>query len=155
MYFELVNTILYDGKEGPVCAKLYVDDKYNIFWASQKMMGELFEKDITTISKHLRHVFESEELVKEEVTFNPNDSSNGGIIINPDAKRQPILYNLDAIISVGYRVKSKQAIYFRRWATRILKDYIIKGFALDVEQLKNNADDFDRMMSDIKKMGCY
>ena len=67
-------------------------------------MAELFGKNIKTIIKHLTNIFESEELVKSEVTFNPNDSTNSGIvIINPDAKTQPILYNLDAIISVGYR----------------------------------------------------
>lgn len=149
MNFELVNRTLYNGEEDPFCAKLFVDDENHVFWASQKMMGELFEKDITTISKHLIKIFESKELIKEEVTFNPNDSANGEIIINPDAKRQPILYNLDAIISVGYRVKSKQAIYFRRWAIKILKDYIIKGFALNRQHLENGVSDFDQLIFEL------
>ena len=73
-------------------------------------------------------------VVKSEVTFNPNYFNNTEIvIINPDAKTQPILYNLDAILSVGYRVNSKQAIHFRRWATSVLKEYIVKCFALDDE----------------------
>ena len=103
-------------------------------WTTQKTMAELFDKTIKTISKHLTNIFESEELVKSEVTFNPNDSTNSGIvIINPNAKTQPILYNLDAIISIGYRVNSKQTTQFRRWVTGVLKEYIVKGFALDDE----------------------
>ena len=79
-------------------------------------------------------------MVKSEVTFNPNDSTNSGIvIINPDVKSQPILYNLDAIISVDHRVNSKQATHFHRWATGVLREYIVKGFALDDELLKKKA----------------
>ena len=100
-------------------------------------MAELFGKNINTISKHLNNIFESGELLKSEVTLNPNDSTNSEIvIINPDAKTQPILYNPDVIISVGYRVNSKQATHFRKWATSVLREYIVKGFALDDELLK-------------------
>lgn len=110
-------------------------------WTTQKTMAELFGKNIKTISKHLTNIFESGELVKSEVTFNPNDSTNIGIvIINLEAKLQPILYNLDAIISLSYRVNSKQATHFRRWATGVLKEYIVKGFALDDELLKKAQD---------------
>lgn len=119
-------------------------------------MAELFGKNIKTIIKHLTNIFESEELVKSEVTFNPNDSTNSRIvIINPDAKTQPILYNLDAIISVGYRVNSKQATHFRRWATSVLREYIVKGFALDDELLKKGTrfgkDYFDHLLSRIRE----
>lgn len=110
-------------------------------WTTQKTMAELFGKNIKTINKHLTNIFESRELVKSEVTFNPNDSTNSGIvIINPDAKTQPILYNLDAIISVGYRVNNKQATHFRKWATSVLREYIVEGFAMDDELLKKVQD---------------
>ena len=100
-------------------------------WTTQQSMAELFKKDVKTISKHLNNIFRSEELVKEEVSLNPNNSTNSRIlIINPNSKKQPILYKLDAIISVGYRVNSKQATHFRRWATKVLKEYMIKCFVL-------------------------
>ena len=77
-------------------------------WTTQQLIADLFGKNIRTIIKHLNNIFESGELVKEEVSFNPNDSTNSRIVqINPYAKTQPILYNLDAIISVGYSVNSK------------------------------------------------
>ena len=98
-------------------------------WTAQKNMAELFGKNIKTINNHLTNIFESGELVKSEVTFNPNDSTNSGIIIiNPNAKTQPILYNWDAIISVGHRVNSKQVTHFRRWATSVLREYILREY---------------------------
>ena len=88
-------------------------------------------------------------MIKSEVTFNPNDSTNSRIvIINPDAKTQPILYNLDAIISVGYRVNSKQATHFRRWATSVLKEY--KEFR--IYQDRNYESDFDNLIKSIKRL---
>ena len=77
----------------------------------KKLWLNYFGKNINTMNKHLNNIFESGELLKSEVTLNPNDSTNSEIIIiNPDAETQPILYNLDVIISVGYRVNSKQAL---------------------------------------------
>ncbi len=140
MNYELVDTILYTGEDGSASIKVIVDDENNTMWTTQQSMAELFKKDVKTISKHLNNIFRSEELVKEEVSFNPNNSTDSRIlIINPNSKKQPILYNLDAIISVGYRVNSKQATHFRRWATKVLKEYMIKGFVLDEELLKNNG----------------
>lgn len=131
MNYELVDTILYTGEDGSASIKVIVDDENNTMWTTQQSMAELFKKDVKTISKHLNNIFRSEELVKEEVSLNPNNSTNSRIlIINPNSKKQPILYNLDAIISVGYRVNSKQATHFRRWATKVLKEYMIKGFVL-------------------------
>lgn len=105
---ELVGTILYTGEDGSASIKVIVDDKNNTMRTTQQSMAELFKKDVKTISKHLNNIFRSEELVKEDVSFNLNNSINGRIlIINPNSKKQPILYNLDAIISVGYRVNSK------------------------------------------------
>ena len=154
---EIVKTLLYTSEDGAVAIKVIIDSENDTMWTTQKTMAELFGKNIKTISKHLTNIFESEELVKSEVTFNPNDSTNSGIvIINPDAKTQPILYNLDAIISVGYRVNSKQATHFRRWATSVLKEYIVKGFALDDELLKKGTrfgkDYFDHLLSRIREI---
>ena len=154
---EIVKTLLYTSEDGAVAIKVIIDSENDTMWTTQKTMAELFGKNINTISTHLNNIFESGELVKSEVTFNPNDFNNTEIvIINPDAKTQPILYNLDAIISVGYRVNSKQATHFRRWATGVLKEYIVKGFALDDELLKKGSrfgkDYFDHLLSRIREI---
>ena len=154
---EIVKTLLYTSEDGAAAINVIIDSENDTMWATQKTIAELFGKNIKTISKHLTNIFESEELVKSEVTFNPNDSTNSRIvIINPDAKTQPILYNLDAIISVGYRVNSKQATHFRRWGTGVLKEYIVKGFALDDELLKKGTrfgkDYFDHLLSRIREI---
>ena len=154
---EVVKTLLYTSEDGAVAIDVIIDTENDTMWTTQKTMSELFGKNIKTISKHLNNIFESEELVKSEVSFNPNDSNNTEIvIINPNAKTQPILYNLDAIISVGYRVNSKQATHFRRWATSVLKEYIVKGFALDDDLLKKGTrfgkDYFDHLLSRIREI---
>lgn len=136
MRFEHVKTLLYMDEEGPVSIDMLIDCKNQSMWTTQEKMAEMFEEEENTIEKHLNTIFKDDELVKEEVTFNPNKPTND--MTCSDSKNQPMLYELDAVISLGYRVKTKKGIYFRRWATRILSDYIIKGFALDEELLKNN-----------------
>ncbi len=154
---EVVKTLLYTSEDGAVAIDVIIDTENDTMWTTQKTMAELFGKNVKTISKHLTNIFESGELVKSEVTFNPNDSNNSGIVlINPESTKQPILYNLDAIISVGYRVNSKQATHFRRWATSVLKEYIVKGFALDDDLLKKGTrfgkDYFDHLLSRIREI---
>ena len=96
--YELVNTILYAAKDGSASIKAIMDLNDTV-WTTQQLMVELVENDVKTISKHLNNIFNSEELVKEELTINPNDSTNSRILfISPNSKKQPILYNLDAII---------------------------------------------------------
>lgn len=153
---EITNTLLYVSEEGAVAINVIIDSENETMWTTQKTMAELFNKNINTISKHLTKIFEDGELIKNEVTFNPNDSTNSEIVINPNAKTQPILYNLDVIISVGYRVNSKQATHFRRWATSVLKEYMIKGFALDDELLKKGSrfgkDYFNELLERIREI---
>ncbi len=107
---------------------LYQDET---IWLTQKRMAELFDVQIPAVNKHLKNIFESGELVQNAVI------SILEITATDDKKYETQYYNLDAIIAVGYRVNSKQATQFRIWATHILRDYIIKGFALNVERLKN------------------
>lgn len=132
---NLIETFLYKSEDGPVSIKVIIDQENETLWATQKTMANLFNKTPKNISKHLNNIFDSGELVKDEVTVNPNDSTISGIVIkiNPEANTQPILYNLDAMISVGYRVNSKEATQFRKWATKILKEYMVKGFVLDMD----------------------
>lgn len=119
---NLIETFLYKSDDGPVSIKVIIDQENETLWATQKTMANLFNKTPKNISKHLNNIFDSGELVKDEVTVNPNDSTISGIVIkiNPEANTRPILYNLDAMISVGYRVNSKEATQFRKWSNTIL-----------------------------------
>lgn len=102
-------------------------------WLSQKQMSKLFEKDSDTVGLHLKNIYKSEELYKISTTEKHSVVQQEG---NRKVKRQIIYYNLDAIISVGYRVNSKRGIIFRKWATQLLKEYLIKGFAINQEKLE-------------------
>ena len=100
-------------------------------WLSIDQMAELFQRDKSTISRHIKNVFSEGELQRESVVANFATTAADGKTYQVD------YYNLDVIISVGYRVKSKRGTQFRIWATNILKEYMKKGFALDDERLKN------------------
>ncbi len=107
--------------------------KDETIWLTQKSMAELFEVEVPAISKHLANIFAEGELIYEATVSKMEIVQQEG---NRSVKRQTTFYNLDAIISVGYRINSKRATNFRIWATSILKEYMIKGFALDDERLK-------------------
>ena len=100
-------------------------------WLSADQMAELFQRDKSTISRHIKNIFSEGELVRDSVVAKFATTAADG------KTYQVEYYNLDVIISVGYRVKSKRGTQFRIWATGILKEYIRKGFALDDERLKN------------------
>lgn len=127
--------VIYQNDSGEV--KLDVRFDGDTVWLSQKMMAELFGCSTDNISLHFKNIFQRCELDEASVT---EESS----ITASDGKKYRIKqYNLDAIIAVGYRVNSKRATQFRIWATKILKEYIVKGFALDDERLKNPDLPFD------------
>ena len=100
-------------------------------WLSQKLMSELFSVDVRTISEHLKNIFESGELDADSVIRKFRTTAADGKNYNTQ------FYNLDAIISVGYRVNSVRATQFRQWATKVLREFAVKGFALDDDRLKN------------------
>jgi prophage maintenance system killer protein len=102
-------------------------------WLSQKQMAQIFNKDSDTIGLHLKNIFLEEELDENATTENLSVVQIEG---NRKVKRNIKFYNLDAIISVGYRVNSKQGTQFRQWATQRLKDYLVKGYALNEKRLK-------------------
>lgn len=105
-------------------------------WATQVSIGELFDVDRTTISRHLKNIFEIGELEEKVVCAEIAHTTQHGAIEGKLQTKTVKYYNLDAIISVGYRVNSRKATKFRIWATDILKDYIQKGFKIDVERMK-------------------
>ena len=113
--------------------KVQVIIRDETLWCTQKAMAQLFGVDRTVVSKHLKNIFESLELQKDSVCAKFAHTAEDGKIYNTQ------FYNLDAVISVGYRVNSLQATRFRQWATKILNEYIKKGFALDDERLKQGT----------------
>ncbi|WP_438836637.1 RhuM family protein [Streptococcus pluranimalium] len=105
-------------------------------WASQKEMARLFDVSVSTISRHLKNIFEEDELDEKVVIAKIANTTQHGAITEKTQTKEVNYYNLDAIISVGYRVNSRKATRFRQWATSVLREYMIKGFAMDDERLK-------------------
>jgi hypothetical protein len=141
----MTELILYTTEDGRSQIKLRAEQQ--TVWLTQLEMAELFDATKQNISLHLKNIFEDKELdpaavVKESLTT------------AADGKRyQTQLYNLDAILAVGYRVRSPRGVQFRRWASSVLKEYLLKGFAMDDERLKNpdgRPDYFDEMLARIR-----
>ena len=120
------------------------------FWLTQKRIAELFDVDIRTVNEHLGNIFESGELTEEAVIrkFRITAADSKSYLTK--------LYNLDAVISVGYRVNSRQATQFRIWATRTLKEFVVKGFVMDDERLKQGPrfgkDYFDELLERVREI---
>ncbi len=119
-------------------------------WLSQKQMAELFDKDSDTIGLHLRNIYKSGELDKNSTAEKYSVVQKEG---NRNVKRQINFYNLDAIISVGYRVNSKRGILFRKWATQLLKEYLIKGYAINQKRLEKQSEQLNELKETIKILG--
>ena len=140
--------ILYTTEDGLTQVQLRTD--LQTVWLTQAEMAELFATTKQNISLHLKNVFEEGELspeatVKESLTV----QTEGG----REVRRPLTLYNLDAILAVGYRVRSPRGVQFRRWASTVLKEYLVKGFVLDDQRLKNpdgRPDYFDEMLERIR-----
>jgi len=113
-------------------------------WCTQKAMAQLFDVGVPTISKHLNHIFEEDELVKEVVVSKMEITTQHGAIDGKTQTHEVVFYNLDAIIAVGYRVSSLKATRFRQWATKILNEFIRKGFVLDDDRLKQGKTTFGK-----------
>ena len=120
--------IIYQTEDG--LTKINVNMQNDTVWLSKAQMAELFQRDRSVISKHIKNVFAEGELKKE---------SNVQILHIANSDKPVEFFSLDVIISVGYRVKSQRGVQFRIWATNILKEYMIKGFAMDDERLKGNS----------------
>ena len=119
-------------------------------WLSQKLMAVLFDVDVRTINEHLQNIFKADELDPDSVIRNFRITASDGKSYNTKH------YNLDAIISVGYRVNSVRATQFRQWATAVLRDFAIKGYVLDKERLKNGSflgeDYFEHLLEEIREI---
>ena len=140
--------ILYTTEDGQSQIKLRTKDQ--TVWLSQREMSVLFDVSTDNVGLHLKNIFEDGELTRESTT---EDSS----VVQTEGTRQvqrPVtLYNLDAILAVGYRVRSPRGVQFRRWASTVLKEFLTKGFVMDDERLKNpdgRPDYFDEMLARIR-----
>jgi hypothetical protein len=142
------HAIMYATADGAVRVEVLYQDE--TFWLSQKRMAELFGIGVRTVNHHLKSIFESGELSEESVIRKDR-------ITAADGKNYLTqFYNLDAVISVGYRVNSRQATQFRIWATQTLKEFIVKGFVMDDERLKQGArfgkDYFDELLERVREI---
>ena len=129
--------LIYQNQEGNI--KIDVRLEEETVWLTQSQMGQLFGKDKRTISEHIRNIFNEGELADNMVVRNFRTTTQHGAIQGKTQEREVKGYNLDVIISVGYRVKSTQGTQFRIWATQRLKEYIIKGFTLNDDRFKSGS----------------
>lgn len=126
------NIIIYQSEDGKTHIEVRLDDK--TVWLTQQQMADLYQTSRTNIVEHIKHIYEEKELTEEATCRKFRQVRMEG---NRQVARELPFYNLDMIISLGYRVKSLIATQFRRWATERLKEYMIKGFTMDDERLKN------------------
>jgi hypothetical protein len=137
--------ILYTTEDGKSQIKLRTKDQ--TVWLSQREMAELFDVSTDNIGLHLKNIFSDEELHADSVTEESSVTASDG------KNYRTKLYNLDAILAVGYRVRSPRGVQFRRWASTVLKEFLTKGFVMDDERLKNpdgRPDYFDEMLARIR-----
>ena len=129
---EQQNIIIYQSEDGSIRLDVRLEDK--TVWLTQQQMADLFGSSRTNVVEHIKHIYEDEELNEEATCRKFRQVRQEG---NREVTREIPYYNLDMIISVGYRIRSIIATRFRQWATERLHEYIVKGFALDDERLKN------------------
>ena len=132
--FNNNNIVIYQSEDG----KVHLDVVYNeeTMWLTQQQLCDLYQTSKSNVSEHIKHIFEDGELDKEVVVRNFRITTQHGAIEGKTQSRDVAHYNLDMILSLGYRVRSVTATRFRQWATERLKEYIIKGFTMDDERLK-------------------
>lgn len=136
---------IYQSEDGITEVQVRFDDE--TVWLSQKQMAHLFDKDTDTIGLHLRNIYKSGELDTESTTEESSVVQQEG---KRRVKRKLNLYNLDAIISVGYRVNSKRGIQFRKWATQKLKEYLIKGYSINEQRLAQKNEQLKELQETVK-----
>ncbi len=141
--------ILYTSDQGDIKIEVFFQNE--TVWLTQKRMADLFNVEVNTINYHLKEIFDSGELNENSVIRKIRTTAEDGknYLTN--------FYNLDAIIAVGYRVNSRQATHFRIWATKTLREYIIKGFVLDDDRLKQSKtlfgqDYFDELLERVRSI---
>jgi prophage maintenance system killer protein len=128
------NILLYLAEDGQTCLEVNLDNE--TVWLSQRQMAELFEKDTDTVGLHIRNLYKEGELIREGTTADSSVVQNEG---KRQVRRILKFYNLDVIISVGYRVNSPRGTQFRQWATRVLRDHLVKGYTVNEQRLREET----------------
>jgi len=137
--------VIYQAADGAI--ELPVDAKLETIWATQKQIAEVFGVNVRTVNEHLGNIFDTDELDRDSTIRKFRIVRIEG---NREVEREIEHYNLDAIISVGYRVNSKNATHFRKWATKTLRDYISDGFVINKKRVEHNLSQFTRALNDLK-----
>lgn len=132
--------LLYQADDGKTRIEVHLD--HETAWLNQRQMAELFEKDTDTIGLHIRNLFKEGELLREATTEETSVVQDEG---GRRVRRKVQFYNLDVIISVGYRVKSQRGTQFRQWATRVLRDHLVKGYTIHEQRLREEAAKFKEL----------
>ena len=145
---ENTNIQIYQTKDGSTEVIVKFDNE--TVWLSQRQMAQLFVKDTDTIGLHLKNIYNSGELEEKSTTEESSVVQKEG---QRNVRRKVKLYNLDAIISVGYRVNSKQGVQFRIWANSILKEYLLKGYTLDKKRLAQQNEQLKELQESVKILG--
>lgn len=145
------NIILYTSNNGEVSVQVQYED--GTFWLTQKRMADLFGVNVKTINEHLKNLYQTSELQEDRTIRKIRIVQKEG---KRDVERELTFYHLDAIIAVGYRVNSVQAVQFRKWATKTLNEFITKGYVLDKDRLKKGPqfghDYFKELLEDIREI---
>jgi hypothetical protein len=141
--------VLYDSNNLPERIEVRIEDE--TVWLNRQQLAVLFGRDVKTIGKHINNVFIEGELVKKVVVAKFATTTQHGAIKGKTQTQNVEYYNLDVIISVGYRVKSKQGTQFRIWATKVLRDYLLKGYALNqrINRIENNVENLAEKVNEI------
>ncbi|MDE2188380.1 MAG: virulence RhuM family protein [Patescibacteria group bacterium] len=134
--------VFYKGKAGDI--ELHADAKKDTLWATLDQIAKVFGRDKSVISRHLKNIFSTHELLKSSVVAKNATTAADGKTYTVD------YYNLDAILSVGYRVNSKKATQFRIWATNILKEYLLRGFKINATDLIDSTEKFEELNKTIE-----
>ncbi len=139
--------VIYQAKSGAI--ELRTDASRETMWASQKQLSEVFGVDVRTINEHIKNIFKTKELMQKPVIRKFRIVQTEG---ERQISREIEHYNLDMIISVGYRVNSKTATRFRQWATKTLRSHITEGYTINPSRIKSNYQNFLRAVEDVKKL---
>lgn len=134
--------VIYQAQNGAI--ELPVDAASETIWATQKQIAEVFDVNVRTVNEHLTNIIKTQELDENEVIRKFRITASDGKSYNTKH------YNLDAIISIGYRINSKNATFFRKWATQILRGYIADGFAINPARIEHNKTQFTQALNDLK-----
>ncbi len=139
---------IYQSEDGETEIKVQLDNE--TVWLSLNQMVDLFERDKSVLSRHINNIFKERELLKEATVAKYATVQNEG---GREVERNIEFFNLDVIISVGYRIKSKRGTQFRIWASEVLKDYLIKGYALNEKRLSQQNEQLKKLQESVKILG--